>query len=179
MRSKCVFLSGNAFKNALKENENNSRCDNKNLKNLRYEVNIKEKISEKSAENRTVYFYRSYKSGGIRMGIQENMDENFRGIIYIVQNGKVLYERESGFADLPNEIPNTIETKFASASAGKVFVAAGILQLIERGSIRFEDTLGKLLAMPLHEIDQDVTVKQLLNHTSGVPDYFDESVMDE
>ena len=124
-------------------------------------MNIKEKISEKSAENRTVYFYRSYKSGGIRMGIQENMDENFRGIIYIVQNGKVLYERESGFSDLPNEIPNTIETKFASASAGKVFVAAGILQLIERGSIRFEDTLGKLLAMPLHEIDQDVTVKQL------------------
>ena len=48
MRSKCVFLSGNAFKNALKENENNSRCDNKNLKNLRYEVNIKEKITSKA-----------------------------------------------------------------------------------------------------------------------------------
>ena len=48
MRSKCVFLSGNAFKNALKENENNSRCDNKNLKNLRYEVNIKEKRTSKA-----------------------------------------------------------------------------------------------------------------------------------
>lgn len=51
------------------------------------------------------------------------------GEIYIVQNGKVLYERENGFADLQNEISNTIETKFASASAGKVFVAVGILQL--------------------------------------------------
>lgn len=62
------------------------------------------------------------------MDIKEIMDADFRGNIYIVQNGKVLYERENGFADLSNEIPNTIETKFASASAGKVFVAVGILQ---------------------------------------------------
>lgn len=55
------------------------------------------------------------------MDIKEVMDADFRGNIYIVQNGKVLYERENGFADLSNEIPNTIETKFAGASAGKVF----------------------------------------------------------
>lgn len=47
-----------------------------------------------------------------------------------MQNGIVLYEREHGFADLSNEVSNTIETRFASASAGKVFVAVGILQLI-------------------------------------------------
>ncbi len=76
-------------------------------------------------------------------------------------------------------IPNTIETKFASASAGKVFVAVGILQLIEQGKLQFDDTLGTLLDIPLNKIDRDVTVRQLLNHTSGVPDYFDESVMDE
>ncbi len=115
----------------------------------------------------------------ILMDINEIIDADFRGNIYIVQNGKVLYERENGFADLSNEIPNTIETKFASASAGKVFVAAGILQLIERGKIKLDDTLGMLLDMPLNDIDQDVTVRELLNHTSGVPDYFDESVMDE
>ena len=57
------------------------------------------------------------------MGIKEMMDVNFRGNIYIVQNGKVLYERENGFADLQNEISNTIGTKFASASAGKAFVS--------------------------------------------------------
>ena len=38
------------------------------------------------------------------MGIEEMFDENFRGNILIVQNGKVLFERENGFADLPNEI---------------------------------------------------------------------------
>lgn len=113
------------------------------------------------------------------MDINEMMDADFRGNRYVVQNGKVLYERETGFADLANEIPNTIETKFESASAGKVFVAAGILQLIEAGKIKFDDTLGMLLDMPLNAIDEDVTVRQLLNHTSGVPDYFDESVMEE
>ncbi len=68
---------------------------------------------------------------------------------------------------MQNEISNTIETNFASASAGKVFVAAGILQLIERGKIKFDDTLGMLLDMLLNDIDKAVTVKQLLNHTSG------------
>ena len=106
-------------------------------------------------------------------------DSNFRGNICIVKDGEILYEKVSGFADLANEIPNTIETRFASASAGKVFVAVGILQLIEQGKIKFEDTLGKLLDMDLHNIDGAVTVEQLLTHTSGVPDYFDESVMDE
>lgn len=113
------------------------------------------------------------------MDIKEIFDKNFRGNICIVQNNKVLYESTSGFADLPNEIPNTLETRFASASAGKTFTAVGILQLIDRGTIKLDDTLGKLLDIDLHDIDKDVTVRQLLNHTSGVPDYFDESVMDE
>lgn len=107
------------------------------------------------------------------------MDKDFRGNAYIVQNGNVLLNYCGGFADLANEIPNRIETRFASASMGKAFVAVGILQLIESGKLRFEDTLGELLVFDLKSIDSDVTVKQLLNHTSGVPDYFDESVMDD
>lgn len=113
------------------------------------------------------------------MDIKEMIDSNFRGNIYIVQNNKVLCERVTGFADLANEVPNTLETKFASASAGKVFVAVGILQLIEQEKIKFDDTLEKLLDIELNAIDKGVTVKQLLTHTSGVPDYFDESTMDE
>lgn len=108
-----------------------------------------------------------------------NIDGNFRGNIYVVQDRKILIEHVSGMADLANEIPNTIETKFASASAGKVFVAVAILQLIEQGKLSFGDTLGKLLDINLYNIDVDVTVEQLLNHTSGVPDYFDESIMSE
>ena len=111
--------------------------------------------------------------------IKEIIDSNFRGNVYIVQDNKVICENVTGFADLANEIPNTLDTKFASASAGKVFVAVGILQLIEQGKIKLDDTLGILLDIDLHSIDAGVTVEQLLNHTSGVPDYFDETVMDE
>lgn len=113
------------------------------------------------------------------MNIKEIIDINFRGNVYIVQDDNVLCESVTGCADLANEVPNSIDTRFASASAGKVFVAVGILQLIEQGKIKFQDTLGKLLPIDLHSIDPDVTVEQLLNHTSGVPDYFDEMVMDE
>lgn len=113
------------------------------------------------------------------MGRFELIDTNFRGNVFIVKGERVLCECSSGFADLANEIPNSIDTKFASASAGKVFVAVGILQLIEQGKLQFDDTLGRLLDINLHDIDKDVTIEQLLNHTSGVPDYFDESFMDE
>lgn len=103
----------------------------------------------------------------------------FRGAAYIVKNQTVLYERVTGYADLPNRIPNTLETRFASASAGKVFVAVGILQLIDRGLLHFHDTIGEILTIDFHAVDPGVTVRQLLTHTSGVPDYFDESVMED
>ncbi len=109
--------------------------------------------------------------------IKSLIDEGFRGNILIVRKGAVLYESSSGFADLANEIPNTMDTRFATASAGKTFVAVGILQLVERGLIKLGDTLGTLLDIDLKQIDPDVTVEQLLKHTSGVPDYFDETVM--
>ena len=71
--------------------------------------------------------------------------EEFRGNVIIMKNGEVLCEYANGFSDLANEIPNTLETRFATASAGKTFVAAGILRLIEAGRLRFEDTIGSLL----------------------------------
>ena len=113
------------------------------------------------------------------MDMKEIVDNDFRGIVYVVQDDKVLCENVTGYADLPNKVPNTLETRFASASAGKVFVAVGILQLIEQGKIQFDDTLGQLLDIELNEIDRDVKVRQLLTHTSGVPDYFDETTMSE
>ncbi len=113
------------------------------------------------------------------MDMEQILDENLRGNIYIVQRDKIIYESARGFADLANEISNTPDTRFASASAGKAFVAVGILQLIEQGKIKFDDTLGKLLDIEWNRIDRDITIKQLLTHTSGVPDYFDESIMDE
>ena len=118
------------------------------------------------------------KHGGIDV-IKEFNTDGFRGNVLVYQDGELLYEYENGFADLANEIPNTIDTRFATASAGKAFVAVGILRLIEAGRLSLDDTIGNLLDFDLHGIDPGVTVRQLLNHTSGVPDYFDESVMED
>ena len=110
---------------------------------------------------------------------EEFLNPDFRGAAYILQDDKVVLEHVSGYRDYANELPNTIDTKFASASAGKVFVAVGILQLIEKGKLHFGDTIGELIKFDWKEIDRDITVEQLLTHTSGIPDYFDETVMDE
>ena len=51
------------------------------------------------------------------MNIKEMIDSNFRGNIYIVKDNEVLCENVTGFADLANEVPNSLETKFASMKA--------------------------------------------------------------
>lgn len=113
------------------------------------------------------------------MDIKRYIMSDFSGCISVRQGEKMIYEAATGYRDLANEIPNTLETKFATASAGKAFVAVGILQLIEGGKLKLEDTIGKILDFDLEQIDKEITVQQLLNHTSGIPDYFDESVMEE
>lgn len=107
------------------------------------------------------------------------MEREFRGVTGVCRAGQVLHRSASGFARLADRVPNAPETRFATASAGKAFVATGILRLIADGRLRMEDELGALLPMDWERIDRRITVRQLLTHTSGIPDYFDESVMDE
>ncbi len=113
------------------------------------------------------------------MEIEEMIERDFSGCISVVKDGTVIFEKNYGYADLPNKIPNKLNTKFATASAGKVFIAVAILQLIESGKLRFDDDIGNLLDFDLKEIDRRITIRQLLCHTSGIPDYFDESIMSE
>ena len=113
------------------------------------------------------------------MKFEEIVETDFSGCISVVKNGAVIFEKSYGYADFSNEICNKLDTKFATASAGKVFVAVGILQLIESGKLKFDDKIENLLDFDLKAIDKRITVKQLLCHTSGIPDYFDESVMRE
>lgn len=114
---------------------------------------------------------------GEKMNFEEIVDKDFSGCISIVKNGKVLFQKSYGYADLPNKICNELDTKFGTASAGKAFVAVAILQLIEMGNLQFNDKIGHLLDFDLKAIDRTITVKQLLCHISGIPDYFDEIIM--
>ena len=113
------------------------------------------------------------------MNVEELAEPDFSGVISVRKGKEVIFRNSYGYADINNKIPNEIETKFATASAGKVFVAVGILQLIQKGKLKLNDTIGSLLDFDLKAIDKGITIRQLLNHTSGIPDYFDESVMEE
>jgi CubicO group peptidase (beta-lactamase class C family) len=113
------------------------------------------------------------------MNIKKLVGNDFSGVISIRKDSNTLIQNSYGYADINNKIPNEVDTKFATASVGKVFVAVGILQLIERGKLNLNDTIGNILDFDLKSIDKNITIKQLLTHTSGIPDYFDESVMNE
>jgi CubicO group peptidase (beta-lactamase class C family) len=113
------------------------------------------------------------------MNIPNIIPPDLSGCISITKGNKIIFEDAFGYSDMPNKIPNTLSTRFATASAGKVFVAVGILKLIEEGKLSLESSIGKLLTFDLKKIDPDITVEQLLTHTSGIPDYFDESVMND
>ena len=62
------------------------------------------------------------------MNIESIIGGNFNGIISVRKNNDVIFQKPYGFADIINKIPNEIDTKFATASAGKVFVAVAIIK---------------------------------------------------
>lgn len=111
--------------------------------------------------------------------ILDIIPEDFSGAVLVSRDGNILFEKAFGFSDIANQIYNTVDTKFQTASAGKFFVAVAIMQLIEEGRLSLVSCIGDLLDFDLHQIDRKITIGQLLNHTSGIPDYFDESIMSE
>ncbi len=113
------------------------------------------------------------------MNISKLIPSDFSGCVLISRDNETIFAGSYGYSDLVNKISNRYNTRFATASAGKVFVSVGILQLIERGKLSFESTIGEVLELNWKAIDPLITVEQLLTHTSGIPDYFDESTMND
>ncbi|WP_161625286.1 serine hydrolase domain-containing protein [Pontibacillus halophilus] len=74
---------------------------------------------------------------------------------------------------------NRQNTRFGIASGSKVYTAVAVAQLVESGAFQFETKVAELLPGYFPLFDETVTVHHLLTHTSGIPDYFDESTMDD
>lgn len=111
--------------------------------------------------------------------LDEIVDKNFSGVIAIKKHADKLFYKAYGYADKSNKRLNKMDTRFAMASGSKVFTAVGILQLVEQGKLSLHSNLKDLFDFPLKQIDGSITVHELLNHTSGIPDYFDEDIMEE
>lgn len=90
-------------------------------------------------------------------------------VVGIVQGGRVRLVRGYGHADLENRTPVMERTVFRIGSVTKEFTAAAILLLAEQGKLSVDDPLAKYL--PDFPRGGEVTIRHLLNHTSGIRNY--------
>ncbi len=94
----------------------------------------------------------------------------FSGSILVAQDREVLLSKGYNYADWELKVPNSTQTKFRISSITKPFTATLIMMLFEKGLVDLEAPLCTYLQdCPTHW--QEITIEQLLNHTSGVPDY--------
>jgi len=90
--------------------------------------------------------------------------------VAVVKNGRTILAKGYGFADLENDVPATAETVYRIGSVTKQFTSTAIMRLVEQGKVSLDDTLQKFLPdFPTQ--GNRVTVRHLLNHTSGIKSY--------
>jgi len=98
----------------------------------------------------------------------------------IVQEGEIVYAKGFGVQSLETRAPVTPDSVFCTASIAKCFVASAVLQLAEQGQLDLDAPLVQYL--PYFKLDDEryrqITIRQMLSHTSGMPD-MDEGEYDE
>jgi CubicO group peptidase (beta-lactamase class C family) len=110
---------------------------------------------------------------------QEKLDsffaaqKDFSGVVLIAENGKSIYHKAFGYREFENKIPLQTTDIFELASVSKQFTAMIIMMLKEKGLLNYDDSVSKYLEIPY----KGITIRNLLTHTSGLPDY--QAVMDQ
>lgn len=103
----------------------------------------------------------------------------FSGVVSVREHGELVVEAAYGLAHRGEGIPNTVGTRFGIASGTKTLTAIAVARLVDQGRLAFEARLADCVDVALPGLHPDVTLHQLLTHTAGIPDYFDEAVMDD
>lgn len=101
--------------------------------------------------------------------------EQFSGVVRVDRSGATEVLSAYGLADRAHQVPNTIDTLFATASATKGLTALAVMSLVEDGTLGLTTPARSLLGDDLPLIADDVTVEHLLAHRSGIGDYLDEN----
>jgi CubicO group peptidase (beta-lactamase class C family) len=91
------------------------------------------------------------------------LESGIQGVVALAGASSGSSEKAVGVANLENDAPLTPKHGFRIASMTKPFVAAVALQLVDEGALALDDEVGL--------VEGNVTVRQLLNHTSGLPNY--------
>jgi CubicO group peptidase (beta-lactamase class C family) len=99
--------------------------------------------------------------------------DKFSGVVLIAENGKVKFEQAYGNLDNEKQLPNKTSTVFELASVSKQFTAMTIMMVQEKGLLNYDDLVEQYIHIPY----KGITIRQLLTHTSGLPDY--QNIMDQ
>lgn len=104
---------------------------------------------------------------------------SFHGNVLVADKGKVMYQKSFGLANERTQEKLNENSIFELASVSKQFTAMGIVLLKEQGKLNYDDKMSKYL--PELSFYENMTVRHLLNHTSGLPDYMEilDSVFDK
>lgn len=94
----------------------------------------------------------------------------FNGTVLIGNKGKIVFKKAYGITNTPDNKKLTTASAFNLASVSKQFYTMMAMILKEQGKLKFDDKVNRYL--PEFPYDQ-ITVRQLMNHTSGLPEYFD------
>jgi len=90
--------------------------------------------------------------------------------VLVARGDRILLHKGYGFADLGLETPTKNETVYHIVGPMLPFTGIAVMQQVERGKLSLDDDISKFIPeFPLQ--DHHVTVRQLLNHTSGIVDY--------
>jgi len=92
--------------------------------------------------------------------------------VVVKQNGRILFERGYGLKELRTRSRIDTKTNFRLASVTKQFTAMAVMLLVHDKKLQYETTVGEIFP-EFPQYGKKITVRQLLNHTSGLPDYED------
>ena len=95
----------------------------------------------------------------------------FDGSVLVAEDGKIIYKAAFGLANREWDIPNTTDTKYMIGSVAKPFTAVLMLIQVQKGLIKLDKTISDYLPEFSNKPSAKVTIRQLLSHTSGMPNY--------
>jgi CubicO group peptidase (beta-lactamase class C family) len=95
----------------------------------------------------------------------------FHGVVLVARGGRVLYQQGFGSADAKSGAPNTVHTRFRLGLLTEPLTATAVLQLRDEGLLQLDDTIDRYL--PELPRGNQITVRDLLAHRSGIPNYTD------
>lgn len=93
---------------------------------------------------------------------------HFHGAVLVAEGGEIIYSRTFGSANIENNIPNTLTTRFGLASVSKQFTCMLVLQLVQEGKLSLDGSVTDYLPGYPGETGNKITIHHLLTHTSGI-----------